>query len=193
MKTAGGSILVSKIISGGQTGVDRAALDVAIELGIEIGGWCPRGRRAEDGPIDGRYGLIETPTRRYAQRTEWNVRDSDGTLILYRAEMSGGTALTARYARDHGRPTWTVDLERPADIAAVRGWIAAHPMRVLNIAGPRESGEPGVYEQAFAFLPAILVHRRARGLTSNGTVSDAKPSSLVDRTIQSLLSRIIRW
>ena len=74
--------MFTKIISGGQTGVDRAALDVALELGLPCGGWCPRGRRAEDGPIDPRYPLTETPWDGYPQRTEWNVRDADGTLIL---------------------------------------------------------------------------------------------------------------
>src|SRR5215217_2323846 len=92
-----------KIVSGGQTGVDRAALDVALELGIECGGWCPAGRQAEDGPIDARYPLRETPSADPAQRTEWNVRDSDATLLLTTGAASPGTELTREVARRLGR------------------------------------------------------------------------------------------
>ena len=92
-----------KIISGGQTGVDRAALDVAVELEIPHGGWCPKGRLAEDGRIPDSYKLRETTSREYAVRTEQNVLDSDGTLILYRESISGGTELTLRLAEKHRR------------------------------------------------------------------------------------------
>ncbi|MCZ6552322.1 MAG: hypothetical protein O7A67_00850, partial [SAR324 cluster bacterium] len=92
------AVPLQRIVSGGQSGVDRAALDAALATGLPCGGWCPRGRRAEDGPIHERYHLLETPSRRYAQRTEWNVRDSDGTLLLTRREPSRGTALTRRLA-----------------------------------------------------------------------------------------------
>src|SRR2546429_554237 len=100
---------LSKIISGGQTGVDRAALDVALELGLPCGGWCPRGRRAEDGPIDSRYPLRETNALAYPVRTRWNVRDSDGTLILTRGRPDRGTALTRDLAERMGKPLLTVD------------------------------------------------------------------------------------
>ncbi|MFQ5587063.1 MAG: putative molybdenum carrier protein, partial [Thermodesulfobacteriota bacterium] len=95
---------IEMIVSGGQTGVDRAALDVALELGIRCGGWCPKGRLAEDGVIDSRYHLDETGSKSYSQRTEWNVRDSDGTLILTVEEPTGGTALTIRAAEELGKP-----------------------------------------------------------------------------------------
>src|SRR5262245_54833883 len=88
----------TKIISGGQSGVDRAALDVALELGIPCGGWCPKGRRAEDGPLPDRYPLDETQTSFYPERTRRNVRDSDGTLILADGAAKGGTALTIELA-----------------------------------------------------------------------------------------------
>src|SRR5437870_6380616 len=91
--------MLTKIISGGQTGVDRAALDVALELGLPCGGWCPKGRRAEDGPIPARYPLAETPWSGYPQRTLWNVRDSDGTLILVDGEPDRGTQLTIELAK----------------------------------------------------------------------------------------------
>src|SRR5947209_13063019 len=96
--------MVAKIVSGGQTGVDRAALDVALELGLPCGGWCPRGRRAEDGPLPARYPLTETSWEGYPQRTRWNVRDSDGTLILTRGQPDRGTALTIKLAQRLGKP-----------------------------------------------------------------------------------------
>ncbi|PSQ85488.1 MAG: molybdenum cofactor carrier, partial [Bacteroidetes bacterium QH_2_63_10] len=88
-----------KIISGGQTGVDRAALDAALAFNVPVGGWCPKGRRAEDGQIPDRYPLEETPSEAYEQRTAWNVRDSDGTLIITDGSLEGGTALTMTEAR----------------------------------------------------------------------------------------------
>src|SRR4051794_16307480 len=102
--------MLKKIISGGQTGVDRAALDVALELDLPCGGWCPRGRRSEDGAIPDRYPLSETPSEEYPERTEWNVRDSDGTLILTRGTPDRGTALTQRLANRHRKPLFVVDL-----------------------------------------------------------------------------------
>lgn len=145
-----------RIVSGGQTGVDRAALDVASALGLECGGWCPAGRRAEDGAIPERYPLRETGSPRYEARTEWNVRDSDGTLILTRGEPSGGTALTADFARRFGRPLHVVDLATGASPAAARAWLEAHRIEVLNVAGPRESAAPGIHAAATAFLAELL-------------------------------------
>src|SRR5437867_4357828 len=98
------AVMFTKIVSGGQTGVDRAALDVALELGVKCGGWCPQGRRAEDGRIDERYPLQETPWDGYPQRTEWNVRDSDGTLILTCGEPDRGTALTIELVQRKKKP-----------------------------------------------------------------------------------------
>ena len=136
--------------------MDRAALDVALELGIACGGWCPRGRLAEDGPIDPRYPLRETPSADYAQRTEWNVRDSDGTLILTRGRPTGGTAQTVGYAQQLGKPHLIVDLTQPADPRAVRAWLAREGIRVLNVAGPRESKVPGIAREARAWLRVLL-------------------------------------
>jgi hypothetical protein len=147
---------LTRIMSGGQTGVDRAALDVALELGIPCGGWCPQGRRAEDGPIDGRYPLTETPWWGYPQRTEWNVRDSDGTLILTRGEPDRGTALTAELAAAMNKPYLVMDLEDRPDVAAVRAWLETQGIRVLNVAGPRESSQPGIQAEAVRFLREVL-------------------------------------
>lgn len=145
-----------KIVSGGQTGVDRAALDVALERGMACGGWCPKGRRAEDGSIPARYPLAEATSSAYPARTAMNVRDSDATLVLTRGAPSGGTALTVKEAAKKGRPHLVVDLAGGADAAAVAAWIAAEGVGVLNVAGPRESNHPGIHAEAAAFLRAVL-------------------------------------
>lgn len=152
----GAGFLLARIISGGQTGVDRAALDVALELGIPCGGWCPRGRRAEDGVIPARYPVRETPGRDYPQRTAWNVRDADGTLLLTRGRVRGGTALTLRLASRAGKPVLVVDLGGIVDSAAAFAWLEAHRVLVLNVAGPRESENEGIASEARTFLRSVL-------------------------------------
>lgn len=148
---------IERVVSGGQTGVDRAALDVALALGIACGGWCPRGRRAEDGAIPDRYPLCETPASAYPQRTEWNVRDSDATLILYRGRLRGGSALTRELARRLGRPCLALDLDAAgADAVAVRAWLAEQRVRVLNVAGPRASDGADLYARAAELLTVAL-------------------------------------
>lgn len=147
---------IERVVSGGQTGVDRAALDAALALGIPVGGWCPLGRLAEDGPIPERYPLRETPSPAYPERTEWNVRDSDATLALARGVPSGGTAFTVRLAERYGRPCLVLDLERAPDPAAIGSWARRHGVRILNVAGPRESSSPGIYAAAGRFLEAAL-------------------------------------
>src|SRR5215470_9745293 len=145
-----------RVVSGGQTGVDRAALDVAIALGIPHGGWCPLGRRAEDGAIPARYAVVEHASPDYAARTEANVADSDATLILARGPLSGGTALTRDVARRLRKPHLVVDLGGSPDAIAVREWLAEHAVGVLNVAGPRESQRPGIGDDARAFLRNVL-------------------------------------
>ena len=147
---------MEKIISGGQTGVDRAALDVALERGFPCGGWCPRGRKAEDGPIDESYPLDTTPSDDYPQRTEWNVRDSDGTLILTVGSLTGGTKLTRALAETLGKPCRVVDLDRTADVTAAIDWLRNNSIAVLNVAGPRQSIQPEIYEKAAVFLRHLL-------------------------------------
>ena len=159
----GSEILPSlTIVSGGQTGVDRAALDVAMERGMPCGGWCPACRRAEDGPIDPRYPLRETPSAHSTERTEWNVRDCDGTLVLLTDAHSPGTELTHDVARRLGRPVFAARLDALIDPDAFRRWLQIHNIRTLNVAGPRESESPGSYACG-ARVPArgaSLIHRR---------------------------------
>ena len=145
-----------RVISGGQTGVDRAALDAAIGQGIPIGGWCPLERRAEDGRIPDRYPLQSTPSADYAERTEWNIRDSDATFILFRGTLTGGTRLTAELARRLGRPLLTRDVLKAVDVDAIADWLAANRVHVLNCAGPRESGAPGIEDDATRVLTAVF-------------------------------------
>lgn len=146
-----------KICSGGQTGVDRAALDVALALGLPCGGWCPKGRMAEDGVIGARYALQETPSNDYAQRTEWNVRDSDGTLIVTSGAATGGTAFTIDCVRRYRKPHIVFDLSASEDCTHFGAWIDQHKIHTLNVAGPRESHAPGIiYHRARALLEVLL-------------------------------------
>lgn len=152
-------IELEKIISGGQTGTDRAALDVAMKYGIESGGWCPAGRKAEDGFIPENYQLMETSARNYATRTKWNVRDSDGTLVLNLGELDGGTLETVEYARKYDKPCLVVQVDDAVcvDPQKIAEWLKAQCIRVLNVAGPRESKRPGIYHKSFQFLERFLM------------------------------------
>ncbi|HEV2437138.1 MAG TPA: putative molybdenum carrier protein [Verrucomicrobiae bacterium] len=148
-----------KIISGGQTGVDRAALDFAIRHGFEHGGWCPRGRLAEDGVIPPIYRLCETDSAEYDERTEKNLVDSDATLIVARErELSGGTAFTKICAKQHGRPLLVV-CERDGlshGAASLSKFLKQNKVRTLNVAGPRESLMPGIGKFVRELLEAAL-------------------------------------
>jgi hypothetical protein len=151
-------VTLQKIISGGQTGVDRAALDAAMATGIPVGGWCPRGRLAEDGTIANRYLLQETPSCRYRERTEWNVRDSDGTSVLYWGELQDGTLLTVKLAQDrYRRPLLLVNLLEPIEPAEIVDWIKQNDINTLNVAGPRESSRLGIYKMARDYLEKVFL------------------------------------
>ena len=148
--------LPGKIVSGGQTGVDRAALDTAIRFNIPCGGWVPKGRRAEDGPIPSIYPVTETASSAYDVRTRKNIEDSDATLILTRHEPSGGTKLTLDIARELGRPYHIVDLNRTHSPLAALRWLEAKKPKILNVAGPRESTAGGIHAEATTFLTNLL-------------------------------------
>lgn len=159
---------MKRIISGGQTGVDRAALDVALELGIECGGWCPKGRKAEDGLIPDRYPLQEMPTAHYPARTRRNAESAHATLILApvsdHSELTGGTRLTWDMAHDCGRlgaGLYLADVRTLDMVADCRKWLDEcmdnrRTGFVLNVAGPRESKCPGIHDRAVAFLRKLL-------------------------------------
>ncbi len=144
------------LVSGGQTGVDRAVLDLALEAGIPCGGWCPKGRWAEDGPLPERYPLRQTPLARVVQRTLWNMRDSDATLVLARQRPTGGSAiLTAQAGID--RPRLVVDPGAARASRRVTAWICRHDVRLLNVGGPRASEDAEVYDLAYGFLARLLL------------------------------------
>lgn len=148
---------IRRIISGGQTGADRGALDAAIELGIEHGGHCPSGRRAEDGRIPERFRLVETESSDYAVRTERNVLEADATLLVTRGTPTGGSALTAALARKHARIFLHLNLDSGGDpVAAVREWLGARLIGCLNVAGPRESSCPGIAQEVRSLLVTAL-------------------------------------
>jgi hypothetical protein len=188
--------MVSKIVSGGQTGADRAALDVALELGIAHGGWVPQGRRAEDGVIPEKYVLTEMPSESYAERTEQNVIDSDGTLILSHGALTEGSELTAQLAASHGRPWLHIDLEKTGAFQAalnIRAWAAYAKIEVLNVAGPRASNDPQIYAKTARILKAAFLLETVTGnLPDPSRVTPHLPQTVpeaVDRLISELSLR----
>lgn len=149
---------IFKIVSGGQTGVDRAALDVAIQLGVDHGGWCPKGRKAEDGSIPDKYRMVETDSDDYSVRTKLNIKDSDGTLILIPYDpdkATGGTLQTINVAKEIDKPCFVLDLSKELcrdAFSDVMEWVEKNNIRKLNIAGPRESQAPGIHQRASEYL-----------------------------------------
>ncbi|KAG9288017.1 hypothetical protein G9A89_017612 [Geosiphon pyriformis] len=154
--------MIEKVVSGGQTGVDRAALDAAIELKIPHGGWCPKGRLAELGTsIPEKYSLNETTSSNFSERTKLNVKDSDGTLILLPnipspEAITGGTNLTIKEVQEKRMPYLIIDLSKQQDFDSIIEWVKSNNINVLNIAGPRESLNPGLYQQSLNFLKSLL-------------------------------------
>ncbi|HUF04624.1 MAG TPA: putative molybdenum carrier protein [Aridibacter sp.] len=140
---------VEKVVSGGQTGADRAGLDAAIELGLDTGGWVPKERLAEDGAVPDSYSTLrETDSRSYPERTAMNVRDSDGTVIVSRGKLTGGSLLTLQLARRYEKPVIHIDLGSESIEEAARGlreWLDRNGCRTVNIAGPRASSDPQIY------------------------------------------------
>ncbi len=158
-------MFLHKILSGGQTGVDRAALDVAMELGIPIGGHLPRGRKDENGAVlpDKYTGMQETETDDVNVRTELNVQNSDATLIFSHGTLFGGSEYTERMTRIHGKPCLHIDFDKDdADQAVllVRAWLSETQAWALNVAGPRASDDPNAYSKTKCVLAGALVRER---------------------------------
>jgi hypothetical protein len=153
-------IRLEKIVSGGQTGADQAALDVALELGIPHGGWMPKGRKTEGGPLPARYRLKEMPTDSYSKRTEQNVIDSDGTLIISHGGLKEGSDYTRKMAVKHGKPWIHIDADKQSTDAAVemiRTWISGNDIELLNVAGPPASKDPQIYTATKTILKAVML------------------------------------
>jgi hypothetical protein len=163
-------VSVRKVVSGGQTGADRAALDAALTLGLPYGGWCPAGGEAEDGPglLDRYPALQETPSSDPSVRTAWNVRDSDATLVLSFGPVDGssGTSSTVSEAEQLGRPLLVA---HPSEVDQVRRWLAGLPDGcTVDVAGPRESEEPGLYDAAYLLLTTLLSEAGSAGTPAPG-------------------------
>ena len=158
---------IIKIVSGGQTGADRGGLDAAIRAGVPHGGWCPKGRKAEDGTIPAIYDLKETKSADYKARTERNVEESDATVIFTRGELDGGSLLTAKYASKHLKPYQHLDLaaasQKQAIQAVVRWLDGLGDETVLNVAGQRESKSPGIQGAVRDIMVEVLARTKDGG------------------------------
>ena len=155
--------MIKRIISGGQTGADRAALDFAIKMDLLHGGWVPKGRLTEDGPLPEKYQLQEMPTTSYPKRTEKNVIDSDGTLIIAHGKLTGGSRLTKEFAENQKKPCLHIDLNREVEYEAavhIDDWAQEHGIEVLNVAGPQASKDPKIYLKVLKVLD-IVYHMQA--------------------------------
>ena len=159
--------MIEKLISGGQTGADIAALDVALRFDFPHGGWCPKGRRSLEGPISTRYQLVETPKASYLQRTEWNARDSDGTVVFtLAAEVTGGSLRTIEFAKKHGKPCLHLSRD-PGSFGyrdrseLIQEFVREHDIRKLNVAGSRESKEPGIHKWVMNVIEMAFFYERS--------------------------------
>lgn len=151
--------MLKKIISGGQTGADRAALDVAIKFNIEHGGWIPKGRKTEQGPLPMKYQLAEMETTDYRERTRQNIIDSHGTVIISRGNLTGGSKLTRIYANVLGKPNCYIDLLKTEEFEAamiLKSFIMENKILILNVAGPRLSRHPWIYKDVKTVLEVML-------------------------------------
>ena len=151
--------MIKKIISGGQTGADRAALDTAIKFNIKHGGWIPEGRKAEDGKLPDKYQMNEMPTDSYPKRTEQNIVDSDGTLIISRGGLTGGSLLTKRLASKLKKPCChinLIDLDEFEAAIVINSFILEYDLEIINVAGPRAGRDPFIYNSVKTVLETVI-------------------------------------
>ena len=192
--------MIKKIISGGQTGADQAALDAAIKLGIPHGGWIPKGRLTEKGPLPAKYKLTEMPDASYASRTEQNVLDSDGTLIISHGKLTEGSDYTRKMALKYNRPWLHINLnETPAFKAAnlIQSWIKENAIEILNVAGPRESKDNSIYQdvskliETFYYLELIETRpSQSEQLHDNVRRASDKPPQTVQEAVARLIAEL---
>lgn len=147
---------IPKIISGGQTGADRAALDFALKNNIPCGGFCPGGRKAEDGTINPKYPLEETLSSEYSIRTAENVKSADATMVVFYKKKDRGTMLTVKLLQYYSKPFIELCLSEPVSVKAIKSWLEQHKTAILNIAGPRESRDPGIYAATYTLLEQLF-------------------------------------
>mgnify|MGYP001817584446 FL=1 len=191
--------MIEKIISGGQTGADQAALDAAIKLGIPHGGWIPKGRLTEDGPLSDKYSLIEMPTESYRERTKKNIRESDGTLILSHGRLTGGSEYTRKRALKYGKPMLQIDLNDMLPsyaTATIYNWISDHDIKVLNVAGPRASKDSKIYDATIYILEDVYSiilteHQLDVSLMFNNRLKDEEHSIDMPKTVDEAAQDII--
>lgn len=179
--------------------MDRAALDAAIRLGIPHGGWIPKGRLTEDGPLPETYTLKETTSTAYAERTEKNVVDADGTLIISHGELCGGSAYTREMAAKHERPYLHVDLDRQSafhSAMTIRDWVAANRIMVLNVAGPRASKDPQIYRSALGLVESAYYlclstsYVPAKAVSPSGTDRASSPPTNVTDAVHQIIQAL---
>lgn len=177
--------MISKIISGAQSGVDRAALEFALKFNIPHGGWIPKGRLAEDGPLPEKYQLQEMPTSSYPKRTEQNVIDSDGTVIFSRGKPTGGTDYTRKMVLKHKKQLVHIDLNLKTSYDAayrILSWIEFYHINILNVAGLRASKDPAIYNDVFKILDmAYKIH----------TVNKIRNLEKLPKTVDEAVRRLI--
>lgn len=193
--------MITKIISGGQTGADQAALDAAIKLGVPHGGWIPKGRLTEDGPLPDKYQLIEMPTKSYPARTGKNILESDGTLILSHGKLTGGSRLTEKLCENHQKPFLHKDMNDRRLVALaseVHTWLEGNDIEVLNVAGSRASKDPLIYRDTFYIVESILYLGKI-GAPAGASIEDYTHEQLlnaflvpksVDEAVDVLLQRL---
>jgi len=184
--------MIQKIISGAQTGADRAGIDAAIELGIDYGGWVPKGRKAEDGIVPKKYTNLQEMTRgRYPKRTEQNVIDSDGTLIITHGKLTGGSKLTQKVAKKHDRPCIHINLNETLLFMAsseINSWIIENGIEVLNVAGSRASKDVEIYKDTFYIVEgAVLLGLVKANAGSN--LNDYKMDD-IDQIVDDIISEL---
>lgn len=187
--------MIKRIISGGQSGVDRAALDVAIKLDIPHGGWIPKGRLTENGPLPQNYQLKETSSSNYSERTEKNVMDSDGTLIISRRQLTGGSEYTREMAQKHIRPWLHIDLSKTSAFHAassINKWISENEVEILNVAGPRASKDPQIYRDTVKIIESVYYLGMVEGnMSGSVTFSDIKSPRPLPTTMDEAVDRLI--